>query len=63
MFFFFYHLADASNSKSLISLTKCDRYMTEVRRLALPQNHTEAVYRGFRELEESLLTPFSLNQF
>ncbi|PIA46100.1 hypothetical protein AQUCO_01600399v1 [Aquilegia coerulea] len=31
-----------------------NRYMTEVRRLALPQSQTEAVYRGFRELEESL---------
>ncbi|XP_058181474.1 nuclear pore complex protein NUP155 isoform X1 [Rhododendron vialii] len=44
-------------------ISAANRYMTEVRRLALPQNHTEAVYRGFRELEESLLTPFSLNQF
>ncbi|KAL6543857.1 hypothetical protein OROGR_010354 [Orobanche gracilis] len=35
-----------------------NRYMTEVRRLSLPQNQTEAVYRGFRELEESLLSPF-----
>ncbi|KAI3453177.1 hypothetical protein Pfo_009840 [Paulownia fortunei] len=35
-----------------------NRYMTEVRRLPLPQNQTEAVYRGFRELEESLLSPF-----
>lgn len=34
------------------------RYMTEVRRLPLPQNQTEAVYRGFRELEESLLSPY-----
>ncbi|KAG2701550.1 hypothetical protein I3760_06G050800 [Carya illinoinensis] len=38
-----------------------NRYMTEVRRLALPQNQTEAVYRGFRELEESLISPFSFN--
>ncbi|KAI8560618.1 hypothetical protein RHMOL_Rhmol04G0271800 [Rhododendron molle] len=44
-------------------ISAANRYMTEVRRLALPQNHTDAVYRGFRELEESLLTPFSLNQF
>ncbi|GER37200.1 nuclear pore complex protein Nup155 [Striga asiatica] len=36
-----------------------NRYMTEVRRLPLPQNQTEAVYRGFRELEESLLSSFS----
>ncbi|XXG81808.1 hypothetical protein AAC387_Pa09g2374 [Persea americana] len=36
-----------------------NRYMTEVRRLALPQSETEAVYQGFRELEESLLSPFS----
>ncbi|KAA8532507.1 hypothetical protein F0562_032677 [Nyssa sinensis] len=38
-----------------------NRFMTEVRRLALPQSQTEAVYRGFRELEESLLSPFSLD--
>ncbi|KAL7000867.1 hypothetical protein U1Q18_002017 [Sarracenia purpurea var. burkii] len=36
-------------------ISAANRYMTEVRRLALPQNQTEAVYRGFRELEESLL--------
>ncbi|GMH20349.1 hypothetical protein Nepgr_022190 [Nepenthes gracilis] len=36
-----------------------NRYMTEVRRLPLPQSQTETVYRGFRELEESLLSPFS----
>ncbi|XP_057963326.1 nuclear pore complex protein NUP155 [Malania oleifera] len=36
-----------------------NRYMTEVRRLALPQSQTQAVYRGFRELEESLINPFS----
>ncbi|KAG9444484.1 hypothetical protein H6P81_015824 [Aristolochia fimbriata] len=36
-----------------------NRYMTEVRRLPLPQSQSEAVYRGFRELEESLLSPFS----
>ncbi|XP_043704564.1 nuclear pore complex protein NUP155-like [Telopea speciosissima] len=40
-----------------------NRYMTEVRRLALPQSQTEAVYRGFRELEESLLSPFSFERF
>ncbi|XP_022157766.1 nuclear pore complex protein NUP155 [Momordica charantia] len=40
-----------------------NRYMTEVRRLALPQDQTEAVYRGFRELEESLVSHFSFNQF
>ncbi|RAL48081.1 hypothetical protein DM860_017872 [Cuscuta australis] len=34
-----------------------NRYMTEVRRLSLPQVQTEAIYRGFRELEESLLHP------
>lgn len=37
--------------------------MTEVRRLPLPQNQTEAVYRGFRELEESLLSPYHLDRF
>ena len=37
--------------------------MTEVRRLALPQIQTEAVYRGFRELEESLISPFSFDRF
>ncbi|KAF8398942.1 hypothetical protein HHK36_014807 [Tetracentron sinense] len=40
-----------------------NRYMTEVRRLALPQSQTDAVYRGFRELEESLLSPFSFERF
>ncbi|GMP93212.1 hypothetical protein CsSME_00043148 [Camellia sinensis var. sinensis] len=40
-----------------------NRYMTEVRRLALSQNQTEAVYRGFRELEESLLSPLSFERF
>ncbi|XP_010271356.1 PREDICTED: nuclear pore complex protein NUP155 [Nelumbo nucifera] len=40
-----------------------NRYMTDVRRLALPQNQTEAVYRGFRELEESLLSPFPYERF
>lgn len=34
-----------------------NRCMTEVRRLALPQTETEAVYHGFREVEESLLSP------
>ncbi|KAJ0721182.1 putative nucleoporin, nucleoporin, nucleoporin, subdomain 1 [Helianthus annuus] len=40
-----------------------NRYMTEVRRLALPQSQTDAVYRGFKELEESLLTAFSFERF
>lgn len=40
-----------------------NRYMTEVRRLALPQSQTEAVYRGFRELEESLISPFSFELY
>ncbi|MBA0855136.1 hypothetical protein Goshw_009628 [Gossypium schwendimanii] len=40
-----------------------NRYMTEVRRLPLPQSRTEAVYRGFRELEESLIAPFSFDRF
>ncbi|PKI58191.1 hypothetical protein CRG98_021413 [Punica granatum] len=40
-----------------------NRYMTEVRRLALPQSQTEAVYLGFRELEESLISPYSFNRF
>ncbi|KAK9063661.1 hypothetical protein SSX86_017532 [Deinandra increscens subsp. villosa] len=40
-----------------------NRYMTEVRRLALPQNQTEAVYRGFKELEESLLASLSYARF
>lgn len=37
--------------------------MTEVRRLALPQHYTEPVFQGFRELEESLLNPFSFDRF
>lgn len=40
----------------IISLA--NRYMTEVRRLNLPQNQTENVYRGFRDLEEKLLSPY-----
>lgn len=40
-----------------------NRYMTEVRRLALPQSQTEPVYRGFKELEEKLLTPSSFQQY
>ncbi|XP_010462709.1 PREDICTED: nuclear pore complex protein NUP155 [Camelina sativa] len=36
-----------------------NRYMTEVRRLALPPNRTELVYARFKDLDESLLTPFS----
>lgn len=43
-----------SNSFNSINI----RYVTEVRRLSLPQNQTESVYQGFRELEESLLSPF-----
>lgn len=39
-----------------------NRYMTEVRRLALPQSQTEPVYQGFRELEESLMRPFSFDR-
>ncbi|EPS59160.1 hypothetical protein M569_15648, partial [Genlisea aurea] len=35
--------------------SRANRYMTEVRRLPLPPNQTEPVYRGFKELEESLL--------
>ncbi|XP_076952378.1 nuclear pore complex protein NUP155-like [Bidens hawaiensis] len=40
-----------------------NRYMTEVRRLALPQGQTDAVYRGFKELEESLLTSSLFERF
>ncbi|GFZ15839.1 nucleoporin 155 [Actinidia rufa] len=40
-----------------------NRYMTEVQRLALPQSQKEAAYRGFRDLEESLLSPFSFEHF
>ncbi|KAL4574340.1 hypothetical protein LXL04_021169 [Taraxacum kok-saghyz] len=39
-----------------------NRYVTEVRRLALPQTQTDAVYRGFKELEESLLASFSFER-
>ncbi|KAL5699380.1 hypothetical protein ACHQM5_030294 [Ranunculus cassubicifolius] len=35
-------------------ISAANRYMTEVRRLSLPQSQTEPVYRGFKELEESL---------
>lgn len=40
-----------------------NRYMTEVRRLPLPQSQTGAVYQGFRELEESLISPFPIDRF
>ncbi|XP_022873884.1 nuclear pore complex protein NUP155 isoform X2 [Olea europaea var. sylvestris] len=40
-----------------------NRFMTEVRRLSLPQSQTEVVYRGFRELEESLLSSFPFERF
>ncbi|KAM5566892.1 nuclear pore complex protein NUP155 [Rosa sericea] len=40
-----------------------NRYMTEVRRLALPQHLTEPVCQGFRELEESLLSPFPFDRY
>ncbi|XBH86278.1 hypothetical protein VPH35_073977 [Triticum aestivum] len=40
----------------IISLA--NRYMTEVRRLNLPQSQTDNVYRGFRDLEEKLLSPY-----
>uniref|UniRef100_A0A0D9VRE4 UDP-3-O-acyl-N-acetylglucosamine deacetylase n=1 Tax=Leersia perrieri TaxID=77586 RepID=A0A0D9VRE4_9ORYZ len=43
----------------IISLA--NRYMTEVRRLNLPQSQTETVYRGFRELEEKLLSQTTPN--
>ncbi|CAI9296952.1 unnamed protein product [Lactuca saligna] len=40
-----------------------NRYVTEVRRLNLPQSQIETVYRGFKELEESLLASFSFERF
>ncbi|KAG2553687.1 hypothetical protein PVAP13_9KG541500 [Panicum virgatum] len=40
----------------IISLA--NRYLNEVKRLNLAQNQTENVYRGFRELEEKLLSPY-----
>ncbi|XP_071902048.1 nuclear pore complex protein NUP155-like isoform X1 [Coffea arabica] len=40
-----------------------NRYLTEVRRLPLPQSQTEAVSRGFRELEESLQSHFPFDRF
>lgn len=40
-----------------------NRYVTEVRRLNLPQSQIEPVYRGFKELEESLLASFSFERF
>ncbi|XP_077236028.1 nuclear pore complex protein NUP155-like [Tasmannia lanceolata] len=40
-----------------------NRYMTEVQRLSLPQSQTEPVCRGFRELEETLLSPNSFEPF
>ncbi|OIW10086.1 hypothetical protein TanjilG_21923 [Lupinus angustifolius] len=43
--------------------SSANRYMTEIRRLALPQNQTEVVYRGFKELEQSLISPHSFDRF
>ncbi|XP_050373676.1 nuclear pore complex protein NUP155 [Argentina anserina] len=43
--------------------TAANRYMTEVRRLALPQHLTEPIFQGFRELEESLLSPFPFDRY
>lgn len=40
-----------------------NRYMTEVRRLPLPQSQTEAISLGFRELEESLLSHYPFERF
>uniref|UniRef100_A0A2P2K7E5 Uncharacterized protein MANES_17G083900 n=1 Tax=Rhizophora mucronata TaxID=61149 RepID=A0A2P2K7E5_RHIMU len=62
--------AFSREQKTVLSQGICDkissaanRYMTEVRRLPLPQSKTEAVYRGFRELEESLISSFSFDRF
>ncbi|CAL4929882.1 unnamed protein product [Urochloa decumbens] len=49
-------IANQGARDKIISLA--NRYMTEVRRLNLPQNQTENAYRGFRELEEKLLSPY-----
>ncbi|XP_038977739.1 nuclear pore complex protein NUP155-like isoform X1 [Phoenix dactylifera] len=43
--------------------TAANRYMTEVWRLALPQSRTAAVYQGFRELEDKLLSFASLEPY
>ncbi|KAG9140609.1 hypothetical protein Leryth_022498 [Lithospermum erythrorhizon] len=40
-----------------------NRYMTEVRRLPLPQSQTESLCQGFRELEESLPSPARFGRF
>ncbi|XP_020576719.1 nuclear pore complex protein NUP155 isoform X2 [Phalaenopsis equestris] len=40
-----------------------NRYMTEVRRLALPQSQIEPIYQGFKDLEEKLLSPSSFQQY
>ncbi|CAM8876478.1 unnamed protein product [Rhodiola kirilowii] len=40
-----------------------NRYMTEVKRLPLPPSQTEAVYLGFKELEESLTNPYALERY
>ncbi|XP_078429938.1 nucleoporin 155 [Wolffia australiana] len=39
-------------------ISAANRYMTEVRRLALPQSQMEAVCRGFRELEDQATSPY-----
>nr|KAJ0192615.1 hypothetical protein LSAT_V11C800407240 [Lactuca sativa] len=40
-----------------------NRYVTEVRRLNLPQSQIETVYIGFNKLEEYLLASFSFEGF
>ncbi|KAL8150748.1 hypothetical protein V2J09_020556 [Rumex salicifolius] len=40
-----------------------NRYMTEVKRLPLPESEKNAVYRGFRDLEESLISPHPFDRF
>eukprot|EP00252_Welwitschia_mirabilis_P023299 TRINITY_DN6559_c0_g2_i1.p1 TRINITY_DN6559_c0_g2~~TRINITY_DN6559_c0_g2_i1.p1 ORF type:complete len:880 (+),score=196.36 TRINITY_DN6559_c0_g2_i1:194-2641(+) len=49
------HTATISQGIKDKIISAATRYMTEVRRLPLSQSHTEAVYRGFKELEEMLL--------
>ncbi|CAH8252845.1 unnamed protein product [Arabidopsis lyrata] len=52
-------IANAGNKQVCLCHFGSIRYMTEVRRLARPPNKTENVYAGFKELDESLSSPFS----
>lgn len=52
---FAHQMSTKAYGASLI-LDAANRYMSEVRRLDLPQRQTEDVYRGFQEITETQVT-------